>query len=643
MDGIEQLVWNSLDADARSVVITLNRSQLDTTVQSVVLTDTGHGMSHDDALDNFEKVGGSWKAVATKTKGGTRLLHGRRGEGRLKAFAIGNDVEWTTVGTSLEGQLEGSVIRGNQANLMDWSIDGPRALHSGHVGTTVRITNPQNGAKALLADDAGQNLLKRFAVYLARYPKSSITYDGKKLNPQDVIERTTEIVLQDVGDGHTSAPTLTIIEWKTAPRGFAPSMLLCTEAGEILEEIRDGMPKASVPYTAYLTWPAFTDLENELGLADVHPVLAPVLKAARAAIRDDIKLRLDQEQAQLIEKWKAEDVYPYPAEPKTEIEVRERQIFNLVAATAAEAIPDQVDSAKLSLRLLRETLESEPASLHRVLKEVLNLTSEQVEDFASLLERTTLAGVIKATRMVTERIDFLGELEDILFTKGNRERLRERDELHNILLNGRLWVFGEENSLIASELGLTKLLREHIKFLKSTDDSTPAFPDDAIKDQRGKSGRVDLMLSGSRRGNGVLRHLVVELKRPGKVGMEETNQIERYADAVVSAPRKKVEGAHWDFWLVCTDMDEATERKVTTQRNRLPGQLIDTDTYTVWVKTWAQILDENNERLVFYRENLEYRSSADPQMAETLKKLLAKETVAALGADLSNPSSESSG
>ncbi len=52
-------------------------------------------------------------------------------------------------------------------------------------------------------------------------------------------------------------------------------------------------------------------------------------------------------------------------------------------------------------------------------------------------------------------------------------------------------------------------------------------------------------------------------------------------------------------------MDGNAESQAT-QVNRPPGLVLEADNLSVWVKTWAQVLQDNRSRLGFLREKLEY-------------------------------------
>ena len=82
--GVEELVWNALDADAKVVEIILNRNDLDG-IESILVKDDGHGIDRDDRSLAFGQLGGSPKSTRTTTPAG-RELHGRDGKGRLRAL-----------------------------------------------------------------------------------------------------------------------------------------------------------------------------------------------------------------------------------------------------------------------------------------------------------------------------------------------------------------------------------------------------------------------------------------------------------------------------------------------------------------------------------------------------------------------------
>lgn len=599
--GIAELIWNALDAEAETVGVAIARTELDG-VDIVTVTDSGHGMSHDDALRDFKRLGGSWKKLRSQSKNGKRTLHGKEGAGRFRAFAIGSTVEWASIAERADGTLERTRVHGS-LDSSEFAVSDPETLATGTLGTEVAITRPRQHAGRLLGDTAVPWLVTRFAVYLVKYPGITITYDGTVLDPASITARDTEIELDAELGGTQGAPVLRIMEWTPEAKAISPSLVLCDENGVALHEVTSNIEHPpELRYTAYLTWPGFVEHAAELELADMgHAIITPIVEAAREAIHGYLDDRLSERRKELIERWKAEKVYPYSGEATSVAEAQERKVFDVVAVAAAPAVANETRAARLSLRLIKEALAQPPGALHRVLAEVLELTPEQLADFDKLLERTNLASVIYASKLVTDRLDFLHDLEGMLFDHGKKERLLERQQLHRILANGRTWLFGEQFALAVDDQGLTKVLEAH---RASLGDATPA--DGPVTDLGGHTRIVDLMLSRAAHFADRRQHLVVELKRPAvTLTQTELNQITNYAVAVSRDDRFKTPDVTWDFWLLGDAIDEIVEELVS-KKDQPAGLYTEGASYRIWVRRWAEILEENRQRLHFYRDHLSY-------------------------------------
>ena len=612
--AVAELIWNGLDAEAPTVEVVIERTELDA-VKSVTVTDDGHGMTNADAIRDFGNLGGSWKRGKKLSRNGVRSLHGAKGQGRFRAFALGTDAEWSSVSTVMEG-LERTTITASTSS-SEFVVSDPEQLGSGSAGTTVKLTGARITTGALLGDNATTWLISRFAPYLARYTDVVVMYDGTQLDPSEILERSGEITLDASIGGEFGAPVLRVMEWKSGIVALKSSILLCDADGVALYEIKDEIPEGR-KFTAYLEWPGFAAHEKDLALGEMgHAVLGPVIEAGRETLSTYFEDRTREERTGIIEEWKKREVYPFKGDPTTGTERRERQVFDVIATTAASAVPSEKRAAKLSLGLMRSALEQSPGALHRVLQEVLDLTPEQVEEFDNLLRTASLPSVIAATAKVVERLTFLDDLQRLLFSPDGKKLVRERDQLHEILA-ARTWIFGEEYALVVSDKTLTTVLKEHLKLFG--DDRPVIGP---VTDAGGnKSRRVDLMLSRSAEGTDGRRHLVVELKRPAvKLGNKEFAQILKYAGAVVKDPAFKAPDVTWDFWLLGDDYDDVIDT-MAHQDNLPVGVVMQTHPYTVRVRRWAEIIEENRKRLHFYKQHLDYQAEADDSLDATLNRYL---------------------
>lgn len=98
---IAELISNAWDADAKNVWVTIPFGQLREPGAQITVVDDGLGMTHDEARDQYLKVGRKRRVEldSDKTPGG-RLLHGRKGIGKLAAFGTAKVLECHTITSS---------------------------------------------------------------------------------------------------------------------------------------------------------------------------------------------------------------------------------------------------------------------------------------------------------------------------------------------------------------------------------------------------------------------------------------------------------------------------------------------------------------------------------------------------------------
>ena len=222
-----------------------------------------------------------------------------------------------------------------------------------------------------------------------------------------------------------------------------------------------------------------------------------------------------------------------------------------------------------------------------------------------LFDETNLSGIISAAKLVADRLKFLDALKFILFDKAAKKRLKERAQLHKIL-EQNTWVFGEEYNLWASDQDLTNVLRIHKDILDPN-----IVIDEPVKTSEGKRGIVDLMFSKVQRKHRAndIEHLVVEMKAPKVVlSTKEMIQIEEYARAVSEDPRfHTVDGLRWHFWLVSDEYDDKVEWRINGGPDRRGNYIAKDEKIGVGIKTWAQIIDDNQARLQYLKRSLEHK------------------------------------
>ncbi|WP_022891596.1 ATP-binding protein [Agromyces subbeticus] len=609
--AVVELVWNAIDAEADTVRVQLARSDMDA-IESVTVEDDGHGITSDEVQATFGRIGGSWKALATRSKNDKRGLHGKLGEGRLRAFALGSRVTWESEGVNTAGERERVVIEGakERAEPFGWDAVPSSATET---GTVVTALNEQDrNLNSLISDTTLNTLTSHFAPVLLNDESLTVIFDGAKLDPADEIldDTTVDVEL----DSDPSAVVLVrIIEWRT---GKHRAVYFGEDAERFVVEASGSEVESQAAFSAYVTWAGF-DVESlaDLGLGDMAPDPAgAVWRATRTAVKEHFASRRRARRRDQIDEWKSKGIYPYKEAPATEADKAERAVFDIVSSALVPQIPKRKDGAQLTLNLLRDALKTDPENLALLVSEFVALSEQDRQALTKLLSETTLAGIIRSANLVTSRSKFLAGLEHLLFDPDDSKKVGERDHLHKILEH-ELWIFGEEYHFMNSERGLTQMLRTHLKL-----EGLPTGNVEPVKRWDGKSGRVDLHVAAKSQEHDRVRHLVVELKAPGiTAGRGERDQIEDYVNVVVKTSAFASERAIWDFILVVTDYDDVIENSFKSEGREL-GLVLEPDkkpgrpTVRAYVRRWRDIIDENKRRLDFVSSSLEF----DPSLAEGL-------------------------
>ena len=521
-------------------------------------------------------------------------------------------MSWVSFSDNAAGELEQVTISGSRSSRdrFRWGAIGST---SSSTGTTVTAHNDgQRSLGALEAQDVIPTLRSHFAPLLLNDGTLTITHDGSTLDPSQEIVHDTARPFVFGKDGARSA-TVRIIEWRT---GKHRAVYFGPDAAHFPFATSGSAFESQFSYSAYVTWSGLgIDELALLGLGDMaQDDVGELWSAARNAIQRHFNSRRRERRREQIERWKEIGIYPYKGEPTSETESAERAVFDVVSGTLVQQISKTKREAQLTLELLRDAIRHDPDKLTTILHEVVSLTDADRDTLTKLLSETTLSAIIRSANMVASRHKFLVGLEHLLFDPNDSGKVGERDHLHKILEH-ELWVFGEAYHLMSTERSLTDLLRNHLKL-----DGLPTKDTETVRRWDGKTGRTDLHLAAKNKEHDRTRPLVVELKAPSiTASRKELDQVEDYANAILSTPAFTGDRTSWDIILVVTDFDDLVWRRVKSEDQDLglffdppkePGRPL----VRTYVRRWRDVTHENKRRLEFMTNALEH----DPSIAEGL-------------------------
>ena len=184
--ALSELIWNAYDADAHSVHVEFDEGGL-AKLALIRVQDDGDGIPFDDAESFFKSLGGSWKRNGAKTDGG-RLIHGEKGQGRFKAFSLGETVAGIS---SAKGKR--FVLTGHKSNLKKFVVSD--VVPTTSKGRTVEITDVQKDFQIRGDDGFADQIRDVFALQLYEDPSFEIIYDGEAIDAREAIYGVTPYLI----------------------------------------------------------------------------------------------------------------------------------------------------------------------------------------------------------------------------------------------------------------------------------------------------------------------------------------------------------------------------------------------------------------------------------------------------------------
>jgi hypothetical protein len=605
--AIEELIWNGLDAGGLSVRVAFEVNDLDA-ISALEVIDYGSGIDYADLERAFGTIGKSLKLDRRTTSEG-RALHGSEGRGRFKAVVLGGYARWTTTFRKNGGLLTYTIEmrRGTQER---YRVSEPTASSLGATGTIVRIEELDKKSQTLISEKTRQHLTQHLALYLSRY-HVAVQYDNEVIDPQAVIKSRTRYddfeVLNEANE--PLATYLEVLEWTFDTQA---KILICDLDGFAWVELPAKVSNRGISFTAFVGCAQARDW-NESGrflLGELDKDITSVVAAVRQRLHDHLRMRLAEEAGELVQQWKAEMIYPYSEdEPQSPIRKAERQIFDIVASRVHLYHPtfrhSEARAKQFTLQLVRQALESNPGSLKKILEEVLRLPKHEQDDLADLFDRTNLRAIVSAAKVVEQRLQAIEGFSHILFDPDWKRTLRERTQLHRLLVR-HFWIFGDEYTLDTDDEPVRAVLERHLKYM-GRDRLAPEVALDKIV---AEDLIPDLMLSRRfARDAKRIEHVIVELKRPNiRLGDAEISQIKKYATAITRETQFSKELTQWTFILVGNDFDAYGEDEARN-KDKPYGRIRSGDNHTIWIKRWADILQNTRGRYDFFREKLELEVS----------------------------------
>lgn len=613
-DALSEIIWNAIDADANNIYISLKKeNEIDVDkVTSVLIEDDGIGLQFNSIGNSLLKYGESEKSFSKCSPSG-RIYHGKLGEGRYTYQSIGKNVKWDSFFISDSEIKQFSIGFGIDSTKI--TITDPVKSDSNHTGLHVTISDLSDEAEFEFSKTKNivQEITKEFSPYLLAYGNIHIFFEGIEIKPKDAIETEKEYTKQISG----FLFSVLIIKWKDIKSN---EIFLSGEGNAVYlhEQYEDFQTECTIFLKSHFIDKAKIDGSLELIFASEN---GPLINQF---IEESYELFIHENEAEMnrsfLENLKSIGAYPYSEIPTNIVDKEQKALFDVVAVELNKVAPkistSNKDTKRLTYNLINEAIKTNPKSLNKILAEVFKLTPDQQNDFAKLLNKTSMAAIVSTMQEVTDRLSFLEELTKLVYTD-NGKYVHERTQFQKLLIP-QLWIFGDKYKYGVDDVSLRNVLKAYISELDMKD----IFLSEDDEKNTDFNKIPDIVLWNNQSFGEIFENLVVEIKRPTfTLGEKELGQIKKYAFTIIGDSRFSPANYTWRFILIGKEID----KMVKTEMEGWPNGMLKTKNASIEVMTWADLIGQNKHRYQYFKEKAKINFKEDDissSLSERWKQLL---------------------
>lgn len=612
-DAVCEYIWNGFEAGATQISVSLQGASMQEAMQLVV-KDNGSGIPYKNLNETF----GTFLSSLKNTSEIRIKSQSNKGKGRFSYLAFSSSAEWETIYED-EGQLKSYCIQTDSADKSRFETSQPViATGASSTGTVVRF--PLYDSKT--TDQVSylsikKKLLEEFAWYLHlnKAKNYSLEYMGIPLDVSEYIN--TDLSKESTEKLGQYEFDINIVVWNSNVSNSSKIYYL-TQSGEIVAVENTSFNKNKVGfYHAVFVSSAFfrvgmffpqEDTGEQISIegqdqTDPRPYLRDLKRMIAFIVSDVLKSFLTCQADLRMAEMERKGNYPvfskdeYGKLRKKDFETVTRELYCVEPHIFYQLNDTQERSLLGFLNLLLSSDERE--NVLQIVEQVVSLTSEQRENFASILRRSKLQYIIDAVSIIERRVAVIEELKKIVFE--TCKFANERDHIQKII-EQHFWLFGEQYHMLTSDKNLSTSLREYEKITDCPGDTGFTMTTEDARQ------RADIFLYSQQvREDSTSEMLIIELKAPHvKLSLDVFNQIVRYANTIRKEPRFTSSNRTWRFFTVCAEVDDDVKVKYENFKQHGKKGLADIiGNFELYALSWDDVFQAFEARHSFMLEKLE--------------------------------------
>lgn len=598
--ALGELIANSLDAGATRVDIDTTTNPIGGVV-TIQIDDNGRGMTPAELEQRFAVVG-----VEPASSAGAAARLGRFGVGRLAVHRIGSISEWTTVGSDTRGRRVRSKFTLKSDDKRSFRVEEEVASSNTPTGTSLRVFNlVDDEVDTFFIARIRAELLAQFCSYLLGHPGHAINIQGEALDVESLIAQREVQELRDIPRVDAPVHLHHLMLRRPLDETRVSGRVLFTGKGRTVA----AHEAADVPSSNYLglVESAYLDsivMSNRESILGMDAGFAGIKDAALQHVAAFAERVRESRKHTFLERAREESFYPFRAVPANAVIEAKRAIFDVVLERVNQHANIEGMSKKqqaVVFKLLNRSLDNE--DLLEILHDIAKLSDADIEKFRGVLERTTLASLIKLSSEVTARVEYLKFLHQLVYGD-EAAHLKERSQLHKVI-EPHCWLFGPAYHLATSDQSFREIIRRHREKA-----GLAPVSEEELKVVAGAADIPDLFLAARREypTTPANHHVLVELKAPRvALGWKELEQVRRYAQTILNSTQFDRANTRWDIYLVSSKLTDAIEAE-RQQEGREFGCVSQYPQMRVWAFSWGELVDRANGEMRLVRQHLEQKS-----------------------------------
>lgn len=638
-DAIMEYIWNGFDADATRVDLTYSTNELGG-ISEIRICDNGTGIN----FENIENTFGAFlSSEKRETKNFVDNIHGSKGKGRFSFICFAHYCKWNTVYTDGKEFYKYSIDM-DDINKNEYDVSKKEKTEIQTSGTEVIITGIDN----LLEDDLNcynfeECLLNNFSwyLYLNKEKNYSLNINGKSLKYKKLVDSNLsqdyEIEIEDFKF------KVCFIKWLDDVKSkYYFHMLDENNIQKYKAFTRYNNNGIDFIHSVYVTSIYFNDFvplkkdDNTLGQISLIQneenkknekdiIYKELIKQLDQIVTDKCKEFLRANSNRLIKDLEKDDVFPkfsndkYGNIRKNDLVAVVKEVYCVQPRIFRKANIEQKKTVIGFLNLLLDS--DERKNIITIMESITNLSKEERENLAKLLEKTTLNNIVKTIKMLDDRKEIIETLKEIVF-KGEQST-NERNHIQKIM-EKNFWIFGEQYHLVTADKNFEKALEEYeyVLYGKKSKEEYKIDNQDRLR-------RMDIFICAKKPLDVYLEtskteeNIVLELKAP-YVDIDRVifRQIEDYMDLIKKQPQFNSTSREWKFYAISNRIDDFIKDKYKENEDKgFPFLVKKVDNCKIFIMTWDDVFKNFEHKYRYLYEKLNFEKNEIEKELEDKEKL----------------------